>query len=168
MKKINVRKNIAQFVVIKGGVPEVLGEKKFVIGNSRTIHFRKRSFPIIFDVPAYRKGNNDYFLFDFDSPNQLISREMLSEGGFVEDDGGLFEYVPTGQITFLQELESSEKFKRALKILNLIANEEVIERLLKATELKKNWIDIIMALIAGAGVGLFIGLALGLSGVISG
>ena len=157
MRKIKTKKNIAQFVVVKSGVPEVIGEKLFIIGESRNINFKKRSFPIIFDVPAFRKGNIDYFLFDYNSPNQLITREMLIKGGFIENKDGTFEFLPISQMGFVQELENSEKFIRALRILNVIANEEVIEKLLRATEIKRNWIDIIMGAVAGGGVCLFIG-----------
>ena len=126
--------------------------------------FRKRAFPIIYDDPAYRIGLNDYYIFDFEATGQMITREVLENGKIIKEGKSKWTFVPMSQVVLESELDKSEKVKSALMALDLIANEEVVNKMLKSAEIKRNWVDIAMGALTCGGVCLFIGLALGLSG----
>ena len=71
-----------------------------------------------------------------------------------------------GEIPLLvnKDLIREEKVNRAVDALDAIANDLIIEQGLKSSELKTNWKDIITGFIMGAGIFLFIGVIIGLSG----
>ena len=117
---------IAVFLLDQGGVPNIIGRKKFNIAK-KTISYKHKSFTINPDIFSFREGLKVFYLFDFGGTGQLL----LNQG--------------------------SEKQVMAVEMMDEVTNEEIILQILKANELKKNWMDIILGLVAGLGVGLFIG-----------
>jgi len=117
---------VAVFLLEQGGVPNIIGRKKFNI-KKKTISFKNKSFTINANVSTFREGLQVFYLFDYDGTGQLL----LNQG--------------------------SEKQLMAVEMMDVICKEEIVMQLIKATELKKNWFDIILGLIAGLGIGLFVG-----------
>ena len=151
-------------MVRQGGVPKIIGQKKFIFGKKRTISFKGRSFVIFSDEPAFRIGLKQYFLFDYNGTGQMILDDILEKNDIVQGEDNEYVLRKTGQLFFR---DGSENQLQTVELMDEICNNEVIYQALRASEPKKSWTDMIIWLVAGLGIGLFIGLIVGLSGILS-
>lgn len=155
MRKIKDKtKQIAYFLTTQGGVPKLTKKKKFNLKKDDHVTFKKQLFPIKSTKPAFEIGRTQYFLFDTTGTGQVMIKDIEEayKLGKIDEENKDPYLIPTGQL-FLDTI--FEDLSEAYTVLGQIATEHTITELLKATESKKNWGDIIMGIIMGGlGVGI--------------
>ncbi|MBA7496345.1 hypothetical protein ES702_06945 [subsurface metagenome] len=120
-------KHFAVFFLKLAGVPDKMGQKSFKPGKKKTISFKGKSFTLTHDKPTVRYGLKLFYFFDYDGTGQMLLNE------------------------------ASEKGLMTTEMMDAVVNEQIILQLVKANEVKKSIMDILIGLVMGLGVGLFIG-----------
>lgn len=155
MRKIKDKtKQIAYFLTTQAGVPKVIKKKRFSIKKEKHLTFKKMLFPIKYTKPAFEIGRKQFYLFDTSGIGQVLLKEIeeaYKKKELDKENKGPY-LIPTGEL-YLGSI--FEDLSEAYTVLGQIATEHTIKDLLIASELKKNWGDIIMgAIMGGLGTGL--------------
>ena len=99
-KKKNKTKQIAYFLATQNGVPQWVGQEKFILEKKDSITFRKQFFPIKSTKPTFQIGYTQYFLFDITGSGQLLLKDILEayKKGEINEENKDPYLIPTGQL----------------------------------------------------------------------
>lgn len=122
------KKYYAVFLTDIGTIPYIIGRKIFSL-DAEQISFKKKAFVILHNFPFYERKNKIFYFFDYETGSQLMYDKLLPQESLV-----------------------------TLEIMDKICNKNIVSQLLKSAETQKDWVMIIISIIAGLGIGLFTGM----------
>ena len=140
-------KSIAVFLNFEHGIPKIIGMKEFKVHDADSISFKKKSFAVNSNVPTLKnlQGNILYY-FDVNGRGQMV----------LDNDGKPKESpIESLDLQYDKDLDGLR-----VKIMDAICEHHVVADLLRSADTKMNWMQIIMYVICGLGIGAIIGIFL--------